>query len=124
MTSRLPDARLLSLVHLAKIRWWIEQEPERRCFQEADVILYPWPETRLIGVMATSDTEGDSLNLAPSLSKEMGPPQWNLSDIYYVTSRLLSRFHASQQAAPFISPLPYHTISPGNAWCLHQGKPG
>ena len=51
-----------------------QQEPERSCLQDADVILYQWSEPRLVEVMATSDTEGDSLNLAPSLSKALGPP--------------------------------------------------
>ena len=52
-----------------------QQELERRCLEDADVISYPWPEPRLVGVMVTSDAEGDSLNLAPSLSKALGPPQ-------------------------------------------------
>ena len=50
-----------------------QQEPERRCFRNADVISYPWPDPDP-RVMATSGTAGDSLNPAPSLSKLLGPP--------------------------------------------------
>jgi putative transposase len=51
-----------------------QQEPERRCTQDADVIPYPWPKPDQ-QVMVTSDKEGDSLNLTPSLSRLLGPPQ-------------------------------------------------
>jgi len=51
-----------------------QQEPERSCLEDAYVLSYPWPEIRLVGAMATSHTEGDSLNLALSLSKALGPP--------------------------------------------------
>jgi putative transposase len=50
-----------------------QQEPERRCTQDADVIPYPWPKPDQ-QVMVTSDKEGDSLNLTPSLSRLLGPP--------------------------------------------------
>lgn len=50
-----------------------QQEPERRCFQDADVILYLWPDSDQ-RVMATSGMAGDSLNITPSLSKSLGPP--------------------------------------------------
>jgi len=53
-----------------------QQEPEKSCPEDADVILYPWSKPNL-QVMATSDMEGDSLNLAPSLSKALGPPQYS-----------------------------------------------
>jgi putative transposase len=51
-----------------------QQEPERRCLQDADVISYPWPNPDP-RVMVTSDMAGDSLNLTPSLSESLGPPQ-------------------------------------------------
>ena len=50
------------------------QEPERRCFRNADVISYLWsdPSPR---VMATSGMAGDSLYPALYLSKLLGPLQ-------------------------------------------------
>jgi putative transposase len=50
-----------------------QQEMERRCFQDTDMISCPWPKPDL-WVMATSDITGDSLNLTLSLSKSPGPP--------------------------------------------------
>ena len=50
-----------------------QQEPERRCFPDADVISYPWPYPDL-RVMAPSGMAGDSPNVVPSLSKLLGPP--------------------------------------------------
>ena len=50
-----------------------QQEPERRCFRDADLISYPWPKP-YSRVMATSNMAGDSLNLTTSLSKSVGPP--------------------------------------------------
>jgi putative transposase len=54
-----------------------QPEPEGRCLQDTDVILYPWPKPDP-RVMVTSDMAGDSLNLTPSLSELPGPPQISL----------------------------------------------
>jgi hypothetical protein len=52
-----------------------QEEPERRCFCDTDLIPYSWykPDTR---VMATNGVVGDSLNSTPFLSKPLGPPQY------------------------------------------------
>ena len=54
------------------------QEPGRRCFRNADVIPYLWPDPNP-RVIATSDMAGDSLNPALYLSKLLGPPHRSIS---------------------------------------------
>jgi putative transposase len=73
-----------------------QEEPERRCFCDTDLILYSWckPDTR---VMATNEIVGNSLNLTPFLSKLLGPPQG-----VDFTEALFDCAHASSEMDPEI----------------------
>jgi len=50
-----------------------QEEPERRCTQDTEVISCLWSEPNS-EAMTISNMAGDSLNLTPSLSKPLGPP--------------------------------------------------